>query len=512
MSRSVTVAALQKREVTLATLTIGAGLGLAWSIVTLPAAVVLVGVAVVVGLLVVTPQAVIAARNGVLLPFLFVFSLAFTGLRRDVGFWVLELSQVVLLIGLISWALAMVSHRTGLLKLDGVGTWAFLVVLAAVLSGLGALDLTAWLKRTTKIAMLFGAYVYLVSTVQRVAQTVSLIQAGVLASLVASLFMLVQTTTLAGINPTFELMEYSVVGTFRNRNEAATFIGIFVISVGAFYALRVHRQWLGRHISAAIWLCIVGIVLTRSRSGLLATVGASVLLLLYSRRMWRPLAIAGLVLLLTWNLPVTRFFVSSRLLPMLGASSGNVDFDAFVSAGWYDRLYLWGIYWDTIKAHPVFGIGVANYDKMAQLNLNFSQPMAGTWANSADAYLGQDAHNGYLNWWAETGTVGVIPFVGSLVWAVLGLARMLRCPGLPLLAKANTLAALGAVVIFTGTNLLSDFGVYEPRYWFVLAFASIVLRDGRRSERQPASERSVPASRAEPGNRSNTTRIQTCAL
>lgn len=136
------------------------------------------------------------------------------------------------------------------------------------------------------------------------------------------------------------------------------------------------------------------------------------------------------------------------------------------------------MYWEVIKARPIFGIGAANYGFMQHLHLNWPPAPAGASRGfeSIDQYFGFSSHNGFLNWWAETGTVGFLPFIGSLLYTIWALWRLRGRNSLPVQWEALALGTLAAVSVFIVTNMSGEFGVSEARYWVLLAIASIVLR------------------------------------
>lgn len=109
------------------------------------------------------------------------------------------------------------------------------------------------------------------------------------------------------------------------------------------------------------------------------------------------------------------------------------------------RLSYWQGAWEIIKAHPLVGVGLGNF------NL----------ANS------RYAHNAYLQLWAETGVIGLF----SLLWMVgvifkTGLKKLADLPGQKL-----TACLLAACVFFLLHNVL-DFTFFLPEisllWWVVL--------------------------------------------
>lgn len=469
-------------------LSIGYGCALVW----VPRTWSLAATVGIVGSVVLAPVALRLARKQHLLISLLALSFVLTGLRRDIGFITLEPWQIVIVFCFTSWALETVRHRRSPLTLDKVGLLGLLVVVGALLSFFGALDVMTWLKRAVRFVLLFGLYLYLVSHVRSQSQLAALIRSSLVACALTSLVLFVQFfQTLYYEGAFFAWSDWNLRGTFANLNEGATYLAMFVVLAAAVYSQGVHHELMGRRVfMIAAGLSALGLVLYRSRTGLPVTVAVGILLFAGNKRIRRLLLIASLVLALTWNLPFARF-LRGRLLASFNAS-GNPEYDAWVQRGILERMYLFRIYWETIKAHPVFGIGAANYGLIRKLNLNVPPPPAGIVSGNLVDYLGTSAHNGYLSWWAETGTVGFVPFVGSLGYAIWALWRLQqRCLASPWW-RAVLLGTLGALLVFVLTNVTGDFGASEVRYWLLLALASIVLQQLKESER-PCTE--LPTSR-----------------
>src|SRR5207245_1692204 len=101
----------------------------------------------------------------------------------------------------------------------------------------------------------------------------ALIRASLVACAVTALAIFTQVRDFLRENPELRPSDYSLAGTFRNANEGATYLAMFVVMAVAIYSLGVHRQVLGRRLFIlATVLAAIGLILTRSRTGLVAVV------------------------------------------------------------------------------------------------------------------------------------------------------------------------------------------------------------------------------------------------
>ena len=340
-----------------------------------------------------------------------------------------------------------------------------------------ALDLATWFKRALKIMLLFGVYTYLVSRLRDERQLVGFLRASFLVCMLIGSMEIVQRLQNLYEGLTFEAMQWpGVAGTFANSNEGASYIAIFLIFAASLYASRIHERVMSQRLFiSSVCLIVLGLVLAMSRTGLMAAVGVTALLFGRDRRL-RPVLICG-SLPSRWPLPFRspRFWFN-RILGIFGLS-GNPEFDLYIRSDLLERVYLWSVYWEIIKAYPVFGIGAANYGFLDRLRLDWPSPPIGTIHSLAEVQFVASSHNGFLSWWAEAGTVAWWPLWVRLIYAAMALRRLLRSQALSTWQKAIGLGTYGGLWVFALTNFAeSEFGVSELRYWMLLAFASAVLR------------------------------------
>jgi hypothetical protein len=164
------------------------------------------------------------------------------------------------------------------------------------------------------------------------------------------------------------------------------------------------QRWWVSLFNGAVW-AVVGLAnyLLLSRMGalvfLLATLGVCVLNLARWRR-WIVLigtAAAGAAIVIGNNLQVTAFVASSF-------------FDRTQNPGIDLRLRVWEEAWDMFQAHPIAGIGLGTFDKIAY-------QMPATRANPDFQMSGWHAHNVPLHILTEAGVLGLAAW--AFLWYVI---------------------------------------------------------------------------------------------
>jgi len=427
-------------------------------------------------------------RNELLISTL-ALSFIFSGLRQDIGLIYIEPWMIVVVICFLNWPMRLLQGERPSIHFDKVGFFALFVVVSAWLSVFGAVDLATGLKRAMKILLLFGVYLYLVHQLRHERQFLAFIRASFLACALTVGMLIIQRLRDLATGQTFEMMQWAgAPGTFANASEGATYIAIFLVIAVSLYSLRIHERVMS-HRLFILFAClfVLGLILAMSRTGLLAAAGVTALLFVRNKRL-RPVLVFGVVAVAAaLTLPVTRFWFN-RILGTLGLS-GDPEFDLFIQAELVDRVYLWSVYWEVIKAYPVFGIGAANYGFFEKLRLDWPATPEGTMRDLTGIQFVASSHNGFLSWWVEAGTVGIVAFVGSLVCAAVMLRGLLRSRSLSAWQRALGLGTYGGLWVFVLTNLAGEFGVSELRYWMLLAFASVVLHQAKESGPLEANRR-----------------------
>ena len=256
------------------------------------------------------------ARRSLLLSALAV-SFVMTGRRMDTSFIVLEPWLVLFPICLLMWAGEIVVTRR-VVPLDRIGFFALLVVVAAWLSYFGALDVMTWLKRAMKVTWLFGLYLLMVNWASGERQLRALIRAGLWGCAGAGVAIIVQMTVRWASQGYGEV--FGAAGTFANSNEAATFLAIFVVMGLALYASGRHQAIMHRRaLLFLIGTCLMGILFSRSRTGLLSSTAVSALLFARTPRV-RRLVLASFVVILILAVTPSTAVLLNRLLGSVGVS------------------------------------------------------------------------------------------------------------------------------------------------------------------------------------------------
>lgn len=146
-------------------------------------------------------------------------------------------------------------------------------------------------------------------------------------------------------------------------------------------------------------------------------------------------------------------------------------------AGWPTRIVIWKTTWQMIRQDPMVGIGSGNftygYTKQvvpSVINDPVLQPYSGAFTN--------DAHNDYLQLWAEGGVIALACWVAVLSTFVVTMSRALRRR----LDDDTTLALLGAgtgMTVFALDGLMS-FPMRLPAHFaaavFFLSVPGVLLR------------------------------------
>ncbi len=159
----------------------------------------------------------------------------------------------------------------------------------------------------------------------------------------------------------------------------------FLLGIGLF--LQARRLWsIGLFLLLALW-CGYGVFLTGARQSLSGAGIAAALIFAWAlsrtdKKLWRvPLAIAAIVIAV-----VTIYQVAPHLIVRDGESGLDESFNVFADRGW-----LWAIGWNLFLASPVWGWG-------------FEYKL---WS-----------HNLFIGTLADQGMVGMIFFLGYIVWAL----------------------------------------------------------------------------------------------
>ncbi len=196
--------------------------------------------------------------------------------------------------------------------------------------------------------------------------------------------------------------------------------------------------------------------------------GAAALGMTYSRAAWIGIACAMVVLVFLWKPKLLPGFLILCVLaaPLLPSSIWNRILTIFNPAdtSTSSRLPLFKAGLEVVARRPVSGVGlgtaaVQRYVKLLNL-YRARSPFVHT-------------HSTYLQIWVEMGALGIVGFVGSILWGAKRAARAAgRCPGGA--ARTITCAACASLcgALVCG---LADYLWNYPRvmcvFWFVFAVA-----------------------------------------
>ena len=239
---------------------------------------------------------------------------------------------------------------------------------------------------------------------------------------------------------------------FANKNMAVHLI-VLLFPVGAFIFLTTQKNVTAWATSLMLSLIIVYLIYTQTRAGWLA-VTSQCLLFAILRRVTRlnltPLwssqkkwaFLFGLFIVLTMmNIGPAGFTPGYEAIGLRAASIASIQGNHVRFAIWTDTLTL-------IQQHPLLGVGLGN------LKVHFPSVQKES-IFLYTQYL-KDAHNDYLQIWAELGLFGLMLFIGLLGSLGVFLFRTHKaCTGN--LPKSLELQTMGLSLVGIGINALFCF-------------------------------------------------------
>jgi O-antigen ligase len=331
--------------------------------------------------------------------------------------------------------------------------WAALTLVWARSTGAGATALSRYLPNMLLVPIAYTA-------VRKRSELTIVLGAIVLGAILAASFGILQPP-----NPSLA-MEERATGTIGDPNElaAALLIGLalgcgLVLARGLSLALRLTG-------ALAIPLCVLGIFLSLSRGGLLA-LGALLVAGTMLAGRWRP---AVAVVLAVVCVGGVFYFTQLASLPArervtsIRGGSGRTD--------------LWTVGWRMVRAHPVTGVGVGNFQVVsADYAL---QP--GLLERSDLIFSAQPkiAHNTYLQVMADTGIPGLVLFLSVIVaclrcaWRAAQVWAKRQDLTMEVLARSLLLGLIG---MLTADFFISQ--MYSKLLWAALALGPVMLAIAR---------------------------------
>jgi O-antigen ligase len=268
-------------------------------------------------------------------------------------------------------------------------------------------------------------------------------------------------------------------GMYENHNDY-TFIIIMVLPF-AYLFLRLARTRLAKLLLLALVVaCMVGVVLSLSRGGILALALEGALILgLTTTGKRRVLAIVGLALI--GSVAVIHQFIAREENQRGNYTAADAE---------NSRYELWRAARSMIVAHPVLGIGSRRFKEFSQ-----------DYGEISHDNRGKVAHNTYMEVAADTGIIGF----GSFMLMLHGIFRSVRGVRLGdargdglVEIRLATFISLCAIMF----RSLLDAKAYDWSYYVlaVLAIATSILASraaahGEATEQQPAAPSEPPRRR-----------------
>jgi putative inorganic carbon (HCO3(-)) transporter len=194
---------------------------------------------------------------------------------------------------------------------------------------------------------------------------------------------------------TYDVTQTPPVVIYTTANALALFLGP---SIAVAAGILLHASDRYARAGSAVFLVVAGpaMLLTFSRGGYLAMAAVAVGAALSHRRKWWLLAGAVIAGALLAAIPP----VFHRLEVEFQNVAGSTFF------GRAGRIELWKATLQMLREHPIFGAGLSG----------FADRVAPFWnANHPERFI--DPHNIVLNFWVETGVLGVIAMAWILVVA-----------------------------------------------------------------------------------------------
>lgn len=355
------------------------------------------------------------------------------------------------------------------LDLSAIGPWLVAFAGAVAISW----PLSAYPSQSARFLVYHMAcmlcVVVVVSTVERKEHLLRLMGASSVALIVMSCAGFVQRIMGVEVNPSFvdmtlELnknMPGRVFAFYENPN---TFGEVLLLLIPVAIALMLCSSgWMGRFLGFfAAALGCVALIMTYSRAGWLGLAFAAVVFVLLWNRKLIPV---GIVLVIV-ALPLLPQTVMNRILTIFNFSDSSTSsrFPLYYAAG------------EFLTRRPILGAGLGSDAVRSAIG-------------DLHLFHGEDhfvhCHNMYLQVWCETGLLGLVTFLGSVLWTIK--------QGAKAVCKATCdpqvrMAIIGAAAALAGTMLcgMADYIWNYPRvmliFWFVCAIALAGIRLAARDE------------------------------
>ncbi len=194
-------------------------------------------------------------------------------------------------------------------------------------------------------------------------------------------------------------------GMLEDNNDFALAL-VMNVPLMLYLGLEGSKPWMRRLAITGVVLTMGTITLTHSRGAFLALAGVMLLLWLRSRR-------KGMGAMILVGAALAFFVVLPKHVRSRIASIGHYKQDSSAMG----RLQAWQIAFREIKAYPILGVGIRNYQ------VHWDEFKEGIVSGEAYAKV---AHNSYLQVWAEGGTIAFLVYLAMLFSSFATLRKLRR--------------------------------------------------------------------------------------
>ncbi len=289
----------------------------------------------------------------------------------------------------------------------------------------------------------------------------------------------------------FHLLEYwvrqdpnltRINATFQDPNSLGSYLVLAIFLAGSLFLIggRWKRLFLGCltvglglclvfSASRAAWaslvlvLVVMAIALSREKVGIFFKTG-------FNRRRGKKIMVGVLIFLLVFIVALVLIASKAELEVGKRGSYYNVllsmfKFSNLVGEEVDTRMFhFWRPGWQMVKDHPVFGVGIGSFYWLLRIYLNFPP----------ESPIYDNAHNYFLQIWAELGTAGLVSFLLILV--------VILRTGMQLLMRVKdrywrlvTLGLVGGITGFLLTHLTSHAMVLLEMQFVFWSFVAIIF-------------------------------------